>query len=126
MAKKEMLSAHFSRDEMACRCCGKIGGYSENLKKLLICLERLRELVGGSLNVTSGYRCPGHNADVGGMPNSYHLKDMAADLSSPGYPLEKLAKLAQSAGFKGIVIEEDQGIVHCDIREIAYFEHRRV
>lgn len=43
-------------------------------------LDPLRELWGGPLMVTSGYRCPALNRAVGGVSNSHHLRGMAADL----------------------------------------------
>ena len=33
----------------------------------------LRERVGAPIIVTSGYRCPVHNANVNGVPNSQHV-----------------------------------------------------
>lgn len=51
-----------------------------NLKRLADRLEVVRGLVGKPLVVTSGYRCPAVNTQVGGAPNSYHIKGMAADL----------------------------------------------
>ena len=43
-------------------------------------LEPVREIVGGPIRVTSGYRCPGVNSKVGGSQNSQHLVGQAADL----------------------------------------------
>jgi len=43
-------------------------------------LERVRALYGAPLRVTSGYRTSEHNARVGGVRNSEHLRGRAADL----------------------------------------------
>lgn len=42
--------------------------------------ERLRERCGGKpYHVTSAFRCAKHNAEVGGVSNSYHLSGRAID-----------------------------------------------
>ena len=38
----------------------------------------------GAIIVNSGYRCPEHNAAVGGSSSSYHMKGMAIDLKATG------------------------------------------
>ena len=55
----------------------------KNLEQL-VCkvLDPLRERWGVPIYVNSGYRCPALNAKVGGSPTSYHLRGMAADISS--------------------------------------------
>ena len=45
-------------------------------------LDPLRERWGVPIYVNSGYRCPALNAKVGGSKTSYHLRGMAADISS--------------------------------------------
>ena len=45
-----------------------------------ILLDPLREAWGGPLVVTSGYRCPELNRDVGGSATSAHTAGWAADL----------------------------------------------
>ena len=45
-------------------------------------LDPLRERWGVPIYVNSGYRCPELNKKVGGAPNSYHLRGMAADITS--------------------------------------------
>ena len=45
-------------------------------------LDPLRERWGVPIYVTSGYRCPELNARVGGSKTSYHLRGMAADITS--------------------------------------------
>ena len=45
-------------------------------------LDPLREHWGSPIFVTSGYRCPLLNKKVGGVATSYHLRGMAADITS--------------------------------------------
>lgn len=59
---------------------------AEALKNLeqLVCkvLDPLRERWGVPIYVNSGYRCPALNRKVGGSSTSYHLRGMAADITS--------------------------------------------
>jgi zinc D-Ala-D-Ala carboxypeptidase len=69
----------------------------------LIKLQRLRDLWGKPLSVTSGVRCRHHNADVGGSPVSQHLLGKAADLRIDSTrDGETLQELAIKAGMGGI------------------------
>lgn len=43
-------------------------------------LDPARRVFGGPVSVNSGYRCPKHNAEVGGVGGSQHLKGEAADI----------------------------------------------
>lgn len=66
---------HFKPSEFTCKCgCGK---NNINLKLVKI-LDEIREALGITV-VTSGCRCATHNAKVGGVPNSRHVSDKAAD-----------------------------------------------
>ena len=49
---------------------------------LLARLEMLRYRFERPIRVTSGPRCAGHNATVGGAPNSDHLTGQGADLAT--------------------------------------------
>ncbi len=109
------LSKHFSRAELACKHCGRIGPYAQRLKKLLVLLEKIRGGVGKAVRVTSGYRCPAHNREVGGVSNSYHMLDMAADIYVPGMKLQDLARIAEKAGAGGIGVYPYSGFVHVDV-----------
>ena len=58
-------------------------GYTTNLHPdLMAVLTRLESRMGFELQVTSGYRDPAHNVDVGGVTGSEHTHDpsMAADV----------------------------------------------
>lgn len=48
---------------------------------LVTLLENIREAAGGkAITINSGYRSPEHNAAVGGVSNSQHVKGTAADI----------------------------------------------
>ena len=74
-------SAHFSFREFACKC----GGHFTSCMRIKILrvqiqrLERYRQDV-GAFHPLSGYRCPGHNAAVGGAKNSQHMYGAATDV----------------------------------------------
>lgn len=74
------LSQHFRAAEFTCNHCGELPRDKYPPERLLDFLEVIRTHFGNkSVNINSGYRCPTHNRNVGGAPNSYHLKGMAAD-----------------------------------------------
>ena len=101
---------HFKPEELACPCCGVCAVD----KKLVIKLDQLREKVGFPIIITSGYRCPKHNKEVGGKPDSAHIKGLAADISVSTSPRRyKLIKAAIEIGFKRIGIGER--FIHLDI-----------
>jgi zinc D-Ala-D-Ala carboxypeptidase len=66
------------RSSLLCKCCGS--GSNIIQPELLKRLEQLEKEV-GSLTISSGYRCPKHNKEVGGEPNSAHTKGYAIDIS---------------------------------------------
>jgi uncharacterized protein YcbK (DUF882 family) len=79
------LSPNFNLIEFACRCgCGgeQAPEIVANLMRVAAMLEKVRQACGGKpLHVTSGYRCPKHNANVGGAKASLHLTGKAADVT---------------------------------------------
>jgi uncharacterized protein YcbK (DUF882 family) len=109
------LSAHFSRKELSCRCCGRLQIDS----RLLEGLETLRSLAGTPVRVHAGYRCPRHNREVGGVPHSEHLEGLAVDVSLPGLSLQRMYELAlevpQFAG--GGIGVYDGNFLHVDVRD---------
>lgn len=72
------LSANFRASEFACRHCGTLPPDGMN-PKLIEFLQRIRDHYGVPVTINSGYRCPTHNAAVGGARNSQHLLGTAAD-----------------------------------------------
>ena len=60
--------------------------YYGNVQKVMEQLEVLRSyLNSGAITVSSGYRSPEHNENVGGKPKSMHLKGKAVDFTVKGY-----------------------------------------
>ena len=83
------LTQHFTLEEMtASKTARKMHidntPSSDAIKNLkILCtqiLEPARQRFGRPLTITSGFRCSKLNRLVGGKPNSYHLKGMAADI----------------------------------------------
>ncbi|RJO67433.1 MAG: DUF882 domain-containing protein [Myxococcales bacterium] len=116
MSEPQMLSPHFARSEMQCHCgCNKCIVCVD----LLDALEDLRERVGWPLVVNSAYRCPEHNAAVGGKPKSKHLEGIAADVCCRNLSVDDLARAAETIpAFRrgGIGKYPKKGFVHVDVR----------
>lgn len=115
--EKKMGSIYFSDDELTCHCCGK---YPENgmSQSLLDLLDEIRERVGGPVELSCAYRCPNHNADVGGVTNSQHVLGTAADVLVPdGWSVDKLADLAVELGADGVGRYYSNDFVHVDVRD---------
>ena len=107
------LSAHFSKNEFACKCgCGDYSVVPELIEKL----EKFRTLCGGKpLHINSAKRCAKHNKTVGGSPKSQHMLGKAADVRKIlGLSIDEMAKLAEQAGFDGI--GKYDSFVHVDVR----------
>jgi uncharacterized protein YcbK (DUF882 family) len=102
------LSAHFTASEFACPHCG-VAVVRDPLVNLL---ERIRAIDNAPLHVVSGYRCPVHNAAVGGATNSMHMYGAAADL--PGGRVTVAQALR--AGAVGVGSKGDYA-VHVDVRD---------
>ena len=109
------LSAHFSRKELQCHCCGRLQIDS----RLLEGLEKLRELAKVAVVIHAGYRCPKHNDEVGGVPQSEHLQGLAADIELPGISLQRAYELALEVPqfAQGGIGAYDGGFLHVDVRE---------
>jgi len=112
------LSPHFRAAEFRCPCCG----VTVIAEEVIEALEVLREFLGQPIRVTSGYRCPRHNREVGGAPTSLHMAGAAVDVIVPGWENRGVAEQAALAGFKGIIVYETH--VHLDLRaDPLYLEY---
>lgn len=117
-------SKYFSPEELMCHGAGQghcdcgvdTAGYVS--PRLLEFLDRLRENIGGPLEISCAYRCPAHNAAVGGVANSQHVYGTAADIQTPNYEHcntpEQLLWYCEQLPFDGIGLYEWG--CHVDIR----------
>lgn len=98
------LSEHFDSSEFACKCgCGGMDNGAGVNPKLVQVLERMRQYIGKPLVLSCAYRCPAHNAEVGGVSNSQHVFGTAADVQLPeGMTVDELAQVAEKCGADGI------------------------
>ena len=117
---KTRLSENFESTEFDCHgrgCCSQ----TKIDDRLIEYLQNIHDHFGKPVLVRkhSGYRCPKHNAAVGGAKGSKHLYGMAADFSIKGVAPAEIAKYAESIGILGIGLYEtakDGFFVHIDTR----------
>jgi len=64
--------------DFACPCCGA----NQISSQLVSLIQSLEHHIGEDLTITSGFRCPKHNKEVGGSPTSSHLKGLAVDIAA--------------------------------------------
>lgn len=78
--KNNVLSQHFRAQEFHCKCGQDTCVVSFINRKLLTVLEYIRSEFNRPVRITSGYRCPTHNENVGGSRMSQHVHGNAADI----------------------------------------------
>ncbi len=65
-------------------------------------LERLRIEYGQAMPISSGYRCPEHNREVGGAEHSAHMDGRAVDIAITSQrDADRLLALAYRHGMRG-------------------------
>lgn len=75
----------FSESELSCHCCGGFPDENGVDDRLVAALDNMREMMGGPLEISCAYRCPEHNAYVGGVHDSDHVRGEAADILVPSF-----------------------------------------
>lgn len=109
------LAKNFRLSEFKCKCgCQEAMLSYELIEKL----QKLRELLGKPIVITSSYRCPTYNKAVGGVTTSLHLSGLAADIKVSGVHPLAVAKEAEKLGFTGIGVytNNNQYFTHLDVR----------
>lgn len=90
---------YFRPQELACKGTGALIVHAQSGARL----DSFRALLGRPCSVVSGYRSRAHNKNVGGAPNSYHLKgrafDIAYDNAEVGW---EMLDAARRVGFTGL------------------------
>lgn len=88
----------FSMNESECHCgCRMPDSAKANIVALAEqVLDPARERYGKPVCVNSGYRCARHNAAIGGVANSQHMRGEAADICCRDN--ERLARIIEENG----------------------------
>jgi uncharacterized protein YcbK (DUF882 family) len=105
------LTEHFALREFECPCCHTVKLHPGLVRRL----EALRGGLRKPVLITSGYRCPVHNEEVGGVANSAHLLGTAADVGVASAEQVHFRLLAEAAGFRKIICYPIQNFVHLNI-----------
>ncbi len=97
-------STHFSKNELACKCCGNAkmeDGFMERL-------EELRVRFGKGMRLSSAFRCSEHNSEVSKTgKRGPHTTGRAVDVLTRGKDAHRLIELATQLGFTGIGIKQN-------------------
>ena len=94
---------YFSMEELACKHCGQMHMDNGFMAKLV----SIRRELGFPLPVTSGYRCPEHNAAVSDTgKNGPHTTGRACDIAISGERAYRLLRAAVAHGITGIGIKQ--------------------
>lgn len=115
-----MARNYFARSEFQCKCgCG----FAVVDYELLEVLNLVRRVFETPLVITSGCRCPDHNAAEGGARKSRHLYGDAADfrptLNNPKFDelLDEIHEYLLKKFPKKYGIARGGNFVHIDVRE---------
>lgn len=98
------MTPHFSKDELACKCCG----HAPMSAEFMNILEKVRVQYGKPMPVSSGYRCPKHNQSVSNSgPNGPHTTGRAVDILVSGGNAMELLRVILAHGSKwGLGIQQ--------------------
>lgn len=106
------LSTNFKVKEFACQD-GSDPIFIDS--ELVSVLQKIRNHFGKPVTITSAYRTPNHNKNIGGTTYSQHLYGKAADIKVQGIAPSEVAKYAET-------LLDDGGIgiyntfTHIDVR----------
>ena len=116
------MTKNFKIQEFECKggCDMPLEVY-ENIIKLASQLQFLRDYTGRPITINSAYRCPDHNAKVGGSKTSQHLLGKAADITIQSLKPAEVFVLIEDLIDMGHMLQGGLGLydtfVHYDIRK---------
>ena len=115
------LTNNFTLEEFNSKCGRDIpNNVLPNILQLAKNLQVLRDAIGKSISITSGYRSPQHNKKIGGAKDSQHVKGMAADIKVSGMTPKEVALVIEGLIESGKMKQGGIGIypswVHYDVR----------
>jgi uncharacterized protein YcbK (DUF882 family) len=117
------ITTNFSLEEFKCKDGSDIpNDVLKNIIELAKNLQVLRDAIGKSITINSGYRSPKYNAKIGGVKNSQHVKGKASDLRVSGMTPKELALIIEGLIEQGKMKQGGIGIypnfTHYDIRGV--------
>lgn len=121
---KTQLSKNFNVSEFKCKC-----GRTHTTKistELIEKLQKITDTVGADyVTISSGYRCPTHDKNVGGYGSGPHVEGYAADCrfvkNGKAISTKLLSCVAQDLGFMGIAnITSNYEWIHLDMKGRVY------
>lgn len=117
------LTNNFSLEEFKCKDGSDIpNDVLPNIIQLAKNLQVLRDYLGKSITINSGYRSPKYNAKIGGVKNSQHVKGKASDIVVKGMTPKEVALVIEGLIEQGKMMQGGLGIypnfTHYDIRGI--------
>lgn len=111
--RSDTLSEHFRIEDFAAQDGASYARISDDL---IDALEQLHAQIRGPIGITSAYRHPALNAQVGGASQSQHMAGRAADIWSDALmPLDFAAAVLEVIGCR-IGIGLGQNFIHIDVR----------
>lgn len=113
----ESVGKYFKVKEFACKDGSQVVFIDEYLGSIL---NILRSRVGKPVHITSGYRTPTRNKEVGGAKYSYHMRGQAADIRIEGMTAKEIAKELDRIIPVGCGIIVYDTWVHIDTRTKTY------
>ena len=117
----DKITTNFSLEEFKCKDGSEIpNDVLPNIIELANNLQVLRDAIGKSITINSGYRSPKYNAKIGGVKDSQHVKGKASDLRVSGMTPKELAEVIEELIKRKKMKEGGIGIypnfTHYDIR----------
>lgn len=85
----------------------------KNLERTALGLEGVRMLLGAPVLISSGYRSPVLNMEIGGAKNSQHMTGQAVDFICPGFgsPAQIVKTIVNSGmQFDQVILEFDRWV----------------
>ena len=122
--KTTQLTKNFNISEFRCKDGTDVPDqYECNVILLASQLQILRDIVGVSIHINSGYRTPAYNAKLeGSAVQSQHLLAKAADITTINYSPKQLADLIEKLIAEGKLpfikgLGRYKGFTHIDVRK---------
>ena len=103
---------YFVPEEFHCSCCGR----GKVVQELVYILTAVRVKFDKPVTITSGYRCPAHNREVGGKRWSQHLLGYAADIQVEDVDPEIVYNFLNELFPNSLGLGKYETFTHVDVR----------